>query len=257
MSHPTEGNWTFYITPVDGRPTSIYLDLNARRFQEGRGHLMEVIAPLLAPNPRNGMTTAEEAEVLYKVEDSLLAEADQMDAKFVGRTTGSNRRAFYFYAPNDSSSDFPRTRAKFPQYDLQVHWRTDPEWKHYAIALYPTPEIFQTISNRGVVEALKKEGDSLQKPREITHWSYFPNAAARDGFLDQVTAAGFRVVSTKVMEVEGHPTPFQAVYAKADQVQLPAIDALTLILFRLSKQYGGLYDGWETSVEKETDRGQK
>ncbi len=238
MSQLPEGKWDFYFANVNGKPSSIFLDLTAHRLREGREQLLCVFVPLKDPHPDHQMTTQQESEVLWQLEDLLLKEAVAIDARFVGRITGDGRREFYFYCKKSIAWGMEETRSRFADYTFDIQWHHDPEWRQYGDVLYPRPEQMESIQNRGVLQQLTKAGDSLKKPREITHWAYFSEAVNRDAFVDQVVAAGFRIVKTDRIDLPtAKERPFVAVVAKIDHVHPTAIDKVTVELLHLSKRY--------------------
>jgi hypothetical protein len=253
MADLPSGKWDFYWTQWQGHPASVFLDLAAARHKDAREHLLIAMVHLHTPHPTHRLTTDEEAEVLFKLEECLLREAQGAGLQYVGRGTSNGRRIFHFYASAQSPVTFPETASAFPTYPLILHWKHDPRWSFYRTVLYPSPAAMQTIGNRGVLEQLKKSGDSLHKPREVSHWSYFPTAAARDAFLDQVQNDGYRLVKADAIDAPAQKAmPHRAIYAKVQPLDPPReIDDVTVALYELTARYGGTYDGWETSVEKD------
>src|SRR5262249_15378120 len=126
-----------------------------------------------------------------------------------------------------------------------------PDWRQYLDVLYPSPEEQQQIENLHVVEELEKKGDPLKVPRLVIHWAYFELPEHRNKFVERVLPLGF-----KISEESNDPKAakrFVVRLERTDFVDLSSINEVTLELFRLAKAFRGVYDGWETSVEK--DRG--
>jgi uncharacterized protein (TIGR01619 family) len=252
MSQLPQGNWNFYIKRIKDKPASIFVDLSAGKFKAGLPELLVVVIPLVAPDPAHGMSSKSEFQTLVALEDALIRALEPISARPVGRITSNGRRLFFFYAPRTAEPDLSALKSQFPAYKFAVGWQNDPAWKGYSGMLCPNEEEMQSIQNHAVLEALKKGGDNLSLPRDITHWSYFSEPAARDAFVDQIAAAGYRVTRTDEVAPQnpGGSRRFAATYAKEGRVDPNSIDALTLELFHLAKRYGGQYDGWETQVMK-------
>jgi len=252
MSAMQEGTWNFYLCRLDGHMASIFLDLDARRFREGLPELFIIYVPLLDPNPQNGMSTNTEFQTLTAIEDELAPHLRATaNARPIGRITTDGHRRFYYCAPRQVAIDLSPITSKFSAYRMKVFWQPD-QWTYFDKILYPGEDDLQCMKNRDVLIELKKHGDKLIVPREITHWSYFAEATARDAFVDQVRAGGYRIISSNAT---GTKNPddlrrFVAMYAKDVHVDEDSINRITLELFHLTKRYGGDYDGWETQVVK-------
>jgi hypothetical protein len=131
--------------------------------------------------------------------------------------TTEGRREFYFYAKNPPLTDslISGAMASFPEYKFKWGAEEDPQWEHYSEFLYPSEEEFQWIQNEYVVENLEKHGDSLEKRRDVEHWSYFPTARARDAFKAAAEMLGF---STSDAQRGDGEFPFGACISRCDRV---------------------------------------
>jgi len=100
--------------------------------------------------------------------------------------------------------------------------------------------------NTRVAELLQEKGDSLEVPREVQHWAYFPTAESRAKF---VSLLGIRFESIESYECPAPSSNMQAVTFV--HVGLPDEESMTQItdmLNRFALDCGGEYDGWETQV---------
>ncbi len=112
--------------------------------------------------------------------------------------------------------------------------------------MYPTPDDWQMIKDLGVLDALRDRGDDSEKSREITHWAYFPDAAAARQFSDWAAAAGYRVAERQAPETEGKPG---VSFMHVGTMTLEDVTHHTITIGRKVRELGGEYDGWEASVE--------
>jgi uncharacterized protein (TIGR01619 family) len=247
-----DGSWNFYMCRLNGKPASIFLDLKADRFREDFPELLVVFVQLRQPNPQNGMSTQADYQALIEIEDALDTRLAGLGTEMICRVTTDGQRQFYYCARQQFAADLSQVQAKFPDFAMQQVWRSDPAWKQYYEVLYPGEEDIQCMKNRDVLESLKQHGDKLTAAREICHWSYFPERATRDAFTDQLRAAGFHIKAcndTKTKNPDDQ-RKFAAVYAREGFVDYASINQITLEVFRLTKRFGGDYDGWETQVVK-------
>ena len=138
--------------------------------------------------------------------------------------------------------------SKFPSYEFWTAGKNDPDWKAYRELLYPSPRDRQRIENRKVCEALKDNGDPLTSKREIDHWAYFATDAARAKFIAQASRLGYMVRS--VFETKGDARQFAAQVFRKDSADWDSANEVTLELFDLAVEHGGVYDGWESPIKK-------
>jgi regulator of RNase E activity RraB len=257
MGAVDEGRWNFFQRTLNDKPASIFLDLDAHKHQTELPELLAVVVKLRMPHPQHGMTTQEEFETLTNLEDVLVSHIRRpVGTRYVGRITTDGKRIFFFYSAHEFQVDLEPILKRFPGYEIQSRWRHDPKWGQYRHVLFPSEEEMQGIRDRAVVQQLQKVGDALTVVRPVRHWSYFAESAARDAFLDQVKAGGFTVVSAEDVDPKHVKDGLRVVafYVRSDPVAYKSITDVTRELFRLSKQYGGRYDGWETPVVKSDSR---
>jgi len=247
--------WDSYFCNVNDKLASVCLDLGIRDRvpDKSRPYLLWVWVYMQAPRP-DGLSSHEEAEVLWKLEDKLTAALEvRLDAIFVGRITTDGRREFYYYLsqPPGDGSEISRALHSFPEYEFDWGKKHDPGWEQYFSVLCPSEEELETIKNERVLETLEEHGDRLEQEREVRHWAYFKTARDRETFVAGVRDLGYAVQSTS--EDTKEPYPFQVCIGRTDRVDRDSINEIVFELFRLAKATNGLYDGWETEVVPSTD----
>lgn len=100
--------------------------------------------------------------------------------------------------------------------------------------------------NAAIEGLLRREGDSLDQPRRVQHWAYFPTDSGRAQFIAML-GARFEDINTQESPVASagmHGVTFWHV-GLPDEASMTAI---TDPLRRLATDCGGDYDGWETQV---------
>lgn len=242
--------WNFYMTTLDGKSASIYLNLALHNIIPIKDKPnLSWISVRLNSSTENGLTTDEESKILFKIEDDLLDKIDSKNALYIGRLTSDGFRDFYFYSNNAKhfESEAAKISKEYPKYEILIHSKEDKDWLAY-IDIYPNEMDFQSISNRSVLENLEKNGDNLTKPREVFHWIYFDNENDLKNYLDLVSKDNFELVNKDFDKDNEHPYRLQI--KRIDMVDYNEIDVYTLYLWKLAKENNGKYDGWETSVEK-------
>lgn len=241
--------WGHYFTHVDGALASVALDRSLRPKvpMPGRPHLLWVKVQLRSPKP-DGLSDRAELQALSGIEDQLRSQLRAAcRAVQAGRITTAGRREFYFYGADDQGfRDAVSTAMQgFSGYTFDMGSKADPEWRQYLDALYPAGEDFQRMSNMDVLDALLDAGDTLRPVREVRHWLYFGNAADRQAFAGKAKGLGYQIGP----ETEGpQDRPYGLVIARDQSVTPDQIDNAVIELYRLAKEVGAEYDGWEAAV---------
>jgi hypothetical protein len=244
-------DWEFHLTPVDGYPASIFVDLEQKETapDTGRPWLLRACITLQSRS-ENELCDRDEAEVLYAIEDELfLALARGLRARYVGRITTQGRREHFYYGPSADGFADAVTRAmeKFPLYEFTHRSAEDRNWSIYSNVLYPGALALQAIRTRRNVDRLIQEGDDLTEPRDVEHWVRFPSEDARDRFLLQIAGNHFR--SEPCGPDPGMPDrQFGVHLVRCDRVDFETIDAIAIDLFFRAASCDGTYEGWRSPV---------
>lgn len=244
-----EQDWGHYFTQINGQPASILLDLNAltggNRTQ--RPFLCRLDVQCVAPSA-DGWPGDQEFARLIEIEEGLDANlAQAQDGQFVGSTTYNGERILFFYLAKQEGTEavIQEGFKDFPDY----HWRhtllEDPDWQGYLDFLYPSEEEMQVLQNERVLHHLKEAGDTLETPRRVDHWLYFPSVEALQQCKTAISTLNYQIEEESEQDGEW----CLQIY-RDDSVESVVIDAATLELFRLAREVGGNYDGWETFVVK-------
>jgi uncharacterized protein (TIGR01619 family) len=241
--------WGNYFTTINGALASVALDRNLRPKtpMTSRPHLLSVKIKLRSPKP-NGLTDRAELETLAGIEDQLRSQLKAAcRAIEVGRITTAGHREFFFYGANDNGFQdaVAGVMQKFKAYKFDMGSRADPDWQQYLNALYPAGEDFQRMSNMDVLDGLLDAGDTLRPVRDVRHWVYFGTQPDRQWFTDKVKALGYGTGP----EIDGpQDRPYGLVIARRQSVTPDQIDSAVIELYRLAKQIGAEYEGWEAAV---------
>lgn len=245
-----EASWHTYLTQFDKDLASVAVDTKAADRSASRlGHL--IILRIKAIKFRtNGLPAQEDFDDIYNLEDRIQAELVGEETNYVGRLVvcGSYFLHLYTSQPQRDLERIKALVAGLKDRQTEVEVKSDQEWKTYRDVLYPTPEDWQQIKDGEVLNTLQKHGDDLSKPRQVDHWLFFSNAQGRDGAAERLVAQGFTIICRRDPDECHKQWTLQV--QRCDSVQSQDITHLTISLLHLAKEFGGDYDGWETSVEK-------
>ena len=242
--------WDFYLCKLNDLAASIYLNLALAETapDKEKPNLLWLWVEMKWPSD-DGLSSNSEFDTLCEIEDQITeAVKSRFDAAYCGRITTDGRREFYFYAasPLRLEQAVEEALAKFKGYEFECGSKPDPEWKQYFDVLYPSEETRQCMENRRVLHVLEKNGDTLQRPRDVWHWIYFRTDAARKEFLVAAIPLQYRLQSES--DNEDKPLPKEICIVRFQSVKQNEIDDAVTELFRLAKAHGGEYDGWETQM---------
>jgi uncharacterized protein (TIGR01619 family) len=243
-------NWDSYFCNVNGVLASIFLNLELRNSSPDskKPNLLWVWVYMKSPR-HDGLSSSEEFKILSAIEDQLTSMmARKFDALFCGRITTDGRREFYYYAPRPAELDpaLEEMLQQFQGYEFDCGCKEDSGWTQYLDVLFPSEENRQRMENRKLLEVLQKEGDTLERPRDVWHWIYFQTETDREKFLSAITPLEYRLQSRS--EVEDREYPKGICIVRFQSVKLAEINDAVIELFRFAQYHNGDYDGWETEV---------
>ncbi|MEM8649542.1 MAG: DUF695 domain-containing protein [Pseudomonadota bacterium] len=238
----SDERWDFYSCNIDGKPHSTMVNLSL--FSDApidKLSMFHCIAVNLKfPHPEHGMTTDDEYQVLYEMEDFIF-ENQNTELKYIARQTGDNKRKFYFYASPqaDFNSLVESLGSAYPSYEKSTFSFEDSRWTTYFDDLYPNAMAWNEISNRAVCFRLEEGGDDLNIPRTIDHSIIFHDKKKMKEFEKTVLEKGFTVEIKKTgFFKKEYDLLVQRENAPAE------LDPITFELQDLAERLGGSYDGW-------------
>jgi regulator of RNase E activity RraB len=251
MNRSADDEWDYYFARVDDAPASILVNLGLVDYSDGAPETTLYVAWIEMQDPaENGTGTAAEAQAFNAVEDNIVAATAPLGLRPIGRLRNHGRWQLTFMGPAVRSDAFTTavgSSLSNAERRFETDSRPDPDWSYYRNFLFPDPERWRWMRDRGVVEQLLEHGDPLTKPRRVDHWVYFPDAAARDAFVRAAAGRNFDAVKPFAEQEDG---VYGVRLFRIDSVQLDEIHEVTMTLVELAEQHGGDYDGWETSVER-------
>ena len=240
------GKWDSYLCQVEGRPGSIFLNLDLAMEHPPLDTLYFAAIELLDPG-EDSMGSMAEAELMSPLEDAVLEELQATGLCYVGRLRNNSAWQLTFYGEAGRDGGVERVVAealKGGKRRFQIGSQPDPEWSYYHGFLYPDAERWQWMQDRAVVQALAKNGDAGHRSREVEHWVGFEAEASRMAFVASSEKLGFSV--RDLPEPKGGL--FLAQVVREDPVLLEHIHQVVMQLVDLAERYSGTYDGWESPV---------
>ncbi|PTX62811.1 uncharacterized protein (TIGR01619 family) [Kordia periserrulae] len=192
---------------------------------------------------------------LYRIKDSIYSKMQSVsDSKYVGSFMYDGSRFEYYYVKD--ASDIERHidklfRNQFRGERYEVFVKSDPAWDLYVNFLYPNDEILNFMSNRDTVIQLKNAGDDVLAVRPIDHYAVFSSKNDMNLFEEAIKKLAYTVSHKKDLEKGTHP--YEIKFQRDNSVTLENTLKFTTELIKLTKEFNGTYEGWETYVVKKED----
>jgi len=243
--------WEYYYTGIDDQPAGILVDLGVGR-DAPHSDLDQVVTLRIQLNRSDeyGFPVEEDIERLDIVEDQLEDGLETLSSPclYVGRVTVQGTRTLYFYTSDPAAvqASLKSSMEQAPELKFEVASELDAEWSQYFDQLYPSDREQQIIGNIHVLESLQNAGDKPEIPRDVVHWTYFPNAEMRGQFEARAKELGFDVLDQQDQSVGENP--FSLCIGKKHTLEEEVIHPLVLELYDLANEHQGEYTGWETAV---------
>jgi uncharacterized protein (TIGR01619 family) len=243
-------DWKFFMCQMGDHLASIMVDVGiADSIESAPPRLARMRLKYKQPS-ENGLPTNEEFEAVVALEDTLEEFLAGTGDVYAGRVTTKGHRQFLVYTTRDEQTwkAFAGDLSARSGYVVQGLVEDDAAHDGYWKDLYPTPDDWCVIRDMEVVEQLEKAGDDSSVERKIEHWIYFPSEAAAGPFIAWATADRFtHDAEYSGADDDGRYGVRLHHVGPSDQ---RAISSHTIALSRKAQEFGGDYDGWETSVEK-------
>ncbi len=248
----SDQQWICYLRFEQGPPATVVVDLAAQsQAQEEPFPCCITLRLQLEKVDTYGFPTPEEQQRYTEAEDALIETLDAHGGcRHVGSTTGQGRRCLCWYGREDADLEnvIRQVMSRFPHLQYEMQTQPDPQWTHYR-QLLPTAAEYRVFLDDQVLHQLREMGDQAEVPRNVDHWVYFPDAESRQQFSQRAQKYGFQVKSQR--DDAQRRLPFELVVHHTIPMETAQVHETTLRLLTLAEKFGGQYDGWETSIQRE------
>lgn len=250
-SNEPRAEWDFYLSNVDNKLSSLVVDFGLYKVAplENKSNFVWISVKMNQAR-EDGLASTRENDILADMEKNMVDKFySNYNSRFVGKLTSNGQRDMFFYVEDTTEYGnlLSEVMIAYPDYSFTYGSKSDENWSGYFDFLYPSPEQFQSIQNRRIINQLEKNGDKLIKPRKVDHWIYFKTKKDRSLFLNKIHYDGFNVI-TQNHDKKSGGLPYKLHISRIDKVDWTSVDEYVLYLWKLATACHGSYDGWETSV---------
>lgn len=173
-----------------------------------------------------------------------------MGALYAGTITKEGWCELYFYASTAKSYTHLTAQviSRHHSYPYECSSSRDAKWEFYFERLYPSAHAALMIQNRHTIEALIEAGDDLSIAREVEHYIFFQTKTSMERAIANLQPHGF-TLKEAILDNETDYA-YGAVLLKHEAITPHQVEETTSILFDISLQEHGHYEGWSTVLGK-------
>jgi regulator of RNase E activity RraB len=105
-------------------------------------------------------------------------------------------------------------------------------------------------ADRAVMGQLRYLGADLDRPREVIHYLYLPNADASRKVAQALRLEGYSVEERPAADsAERPPNPFLVLATSETILNPEAVQQFRDLFEQLASHFSGEYDGWEAAMQ--------
>lgn len=246
--------WDFYPCQVGDHRASIFFDEGIAQEIDRLALPNALKVALAIKDPQHGLPSNQEADRLFAIEDSIKATIETSGGVYLGRITMAGVRFFLALMPEEDDGISARLSdiAAADGYEIDCTVEADPDKDIYWQDLWPTPDDRQVMEDLKVLGTLQKHGDLHALERPVNHWSYFHDRGSADAYAQWLADNGYADVTVEDLREEPESSPVERPMCVRcihhGSMHLDDITGHTVALLRKTRDLGGEYDGWETSI---------
>lgn len=252
---PTE--WDMYVTYLDEAKALILLDLSLAKIAPIFKYNQLFGVQIAINNPtEDGFYEASEQERLFEVEDRVEEIfTKEAGCRFVATVTTGGARMMYFYAKDSNilPSLVGKVAAECNDYQFNYMIEQDAHWDFYYNVLYPSVMDLQLMKNRHVIKQMADAGEDMESDREVIHWYFFANGAARRQAQVLLMSQGAEILDDNFYEEKMNEYPFGLKIMFKHPLNLEAMTEKTYEAYEFMEKFDGIYDGWELAFDGDVE----
>lgn len=249
--------WDLYVTMIDDERALILLDLSLARVAPLFKYNLLLGVQVGINNPtEDGFYSDEEQPKLFEIEDRVEAIFTlEGGCKYVATITTGGARMMYFYGQDETywPSLVGKVAAEFGDYEFNYLIEQDAHWNFYYDVLYPGLMEMQLMKNRAMLKNLQEMGEDLEEVREVSHWYFFTNGAARRQAAVRLMSKGFEILDDNFYEEKIEEYPYGLRVLTKHSLTFEVLSEVTYEAYEFIEEFDGVYDGWDIIPDGDSD----
>ncbi|HTF20203.1 MAG TPA: DUF695 domain-containing protein [Chryseolinea sp.] len=249
--------WDAYLARYDGGLGSVVLSMDVARTAPRHDLPFLLITGVTFQKcTGDGFPERRELKRMNRLSDDINRElfamsgSKQAQALLVGTFTHQCQRLDYIYLADttgirEALERFEHKRG-YATYNFHIRLIEDPEWDAYRNFLYPNDGVRTFMMNNRAITRMTDAGDALSRPRFVEHLIYFDTIKDRELFIRYIARIKYDIKEERDMRRDS--LRYQVRLAKFGTVSLEEMNDQTAYLSTKAREFGGVYDGWETKL---------
>ena len=245
----SQSDWVNYLVERDKGLMSVHVDLGLNYIKPNYKNLL-IVGSRYDGCMSNGFPTEQGLKKLYVFSDSLSQVVKRLtknrlvgiltyqcygfDVFYVKDTTGLRNEI-----SNMITDDFKDGKS-------YITMKYDRKWVYYYENIFPLNAPHDFFTDHEYLTEMVAKGDDLKESRLVTHWLKFRKEKKMIKFVNEAKVLDFNVDSLYAGKDKTYP--FEVELSRKDKVNPKSIKSLTNTLKVLSRNQGGVYDGWGADV---------
>ena len=235
----------FFNRVEDGENIIVETDMNAYAYSNKYGWLLSVFIKFDASDESNSGFE----EFLETKESLIIALEHDEKAKYVGGRSVDGWSELYFYAEDSKGLDKIVANILAPSsYVYESHTVRDGKWDFHHKNLTPNELELAHMQSDKIIYLLEEEGDILEIPRSVEHYISFDTPTQKERFIEELDQENFLFKD----EINSDEFENGLALLKEHAVTQAAVKVVVEELFALMKETNGYYEGWSTTLAKES-----
>ena len=245
----SQSDWVNYLVERDKGFMSVHVDLGLNYIKPNYRNLL-IVGTRFDDCMSNGFPTDQGLNQLYVFSDSLSQVVNRTTKnKLVGILTYQCYGFDVFYVKDttglrDEISSV--ITGNFEDAKSYITMKYDRKWVYYYENIFPLYAPNDFFTDHEYLTEMVAQGDDLTEARMVTHWLKFRKEKKMIKFVNEAKVLKFNIDSLYAGKDKVYP--FEVELSRKDKVSPKSLNSLTNTLKVLSRNQGGIYDGWGADV---------
>jgi hypothetical protein len=245
----SQSDWVNYLVEREKGLMSVHVDLGLNYLKPNYKNLL-IVGSRYDGCMSNGFPTEQGLNKLYVFSDSLSRVVKRLTKnRLVGILTYQCYGFDVFYVKDTTGLRNEISRLiidNFEDTKSYITMKYDRKWVYYYENIFPLNAPNDFFTDHEYLTEMVAKGDDLEEARLVTHWIKFRKEKKMIKFVNEAKELNFNVDSLYAGKDKIHP--FEVELSRKDIVSPKSINTLTNTLKVLSRNQGGVYDGWGADV---------
>lgn len=245
----SQSDWVNYLVEREKGLMSVHVDLGLNYIKPNYKNLL-IVGSRYDDCMSNGFPTEQGLNKLYVFSDSLSQVVKRLTKnRLVGILTYQCYGFDVFYVKDTTGLRNEISRLiidNFEDTKSYITMKYDRKWIYYYENIFPLNAPNDFFTDHEYLTEMVAKGDDLEEARLVTHWLKFRKEKKMIKFVNEAKVLKFKIDSLYAGKDKIYP--FEVELSRKDNISPKSINSLTNTLKALSRNQGGVYDGWGADI---------